>query len=150
MPRDRRNMINDGTTGLLASPPLGFIGQQQQSQGPIKGGILEAVSQRGVLHCGIRGDRPGFARYHEELSRWEGMDVEFCRLLAAALFDGDSTSVVFEDVSGREGFELLHQGNLDVLAGAIWTIQEDMKGSSFTQPYFYGPVGNSRLVAVRG
>ena len=148
MPRDGRNMFNDGSTGLLASPPLGFVGQQQHTQGPIEGGILEAVSKRGFLHCGIRGDRPGFAKYQEELSHWEGMDVEFCRLLAAALFDGDFTSVVFEDVSGRDGFELLHQGSLDVLAGVVWTLQKDMNGSSFTRPYFYGPVGDSRLVTV--
>ena len=144
MPRDGRNLINDGTTGLLASPPLGLVGKQVYPQSPVEGGTLEAASQVGILRCGIRAGRPGFANYNMERSNMEGMDVEYCRLLAAALFDGDSTAVVFEDVSDEDGFELLREGHLDVMAGALWTLQDDMKGFTFTSPYFYGPVGNSR------
>ena len=144
MRRDGRNHLNDGSTGLLASPPLGFVGQERHDLGPIPGGTLETVHDRGVLHCGIRGDRPAFATYNLELSRWEGMDIEFCRLLAAAVFDGESSSVVFEDVSDLDGYELLREGALDVLAGVVWTVPDDMNGFTFTQPYFYGPVGNDR------
>ena len=144
MPRDGRNLINDGTTGLLASPPLGSVDIPQSGRRPTEGGVLESVLGRGELRCGVRGGRPGFAVYNSDISQWEGMDVEYCRTLATALFDGDAHKVTFKDVTGFDGVAMLAEGDLDVVAGITWTLQDDMNGLSFTQPYFYGPVGNSR------
>ena len=143
IPRSARNTKNDGSTGLLASPPLGN-NEAQGFHGAFSGGTLEAVVQRGVLHCGIRGQRLGFASYNPDLSIWDGMDVDYCRALASALFDGSHQNVIFHDIDTEAGFKHLREGTIDVFSGAIWTLQDDMQGFSFSQPYFYGPVGDTR------
>lgn len=145
MPRDGRNFLDDGSTGLLASPPLGTADQPQHHDPPEIAGTLEGVLLRGVLQCGIRGDRPGFAVFNNDTSAWEGIDVDYCRALSAALFDGDPDSVAFVDTTSADGYQMLHDGSLDVLAGMLWTLQDDANGFSFSRPYFYGPIGDERF-----
>lgn len=145
MPRDGRNFLNDGSTGLLASPPLGTADQPQDHEPPAIAGTLEEVLLRGFLNCGIRGDRPGFAVFNSNTSLWEGMDVDYCRAVSAALFDGDPDSVAFVDTKSADGYQMLRDGSVDVLAGMLWTLQDDAKGFSFSRPYFYGPIGDERF-----
>ena len=141
--RSQRNQPNDGSTGLLVTPSLGLIEQQNFAPAPIKGGILERVLDRGVLNCGIRGDRPGFASFNSDVSGWEGMDIDYCSALAAALFNGTSENVVFLDVTTSRGWAELEQGAADVMAGAVWTLEDVVRGFSFSAPYFYGVPGSS-------
>jgi ABC-type amino acid transport substrate-binding protein len=148
VPRTGRNVLNNGSSGILASPPLGreLHGSRRQ------GGSLSSIFERGTLKCGIRGGRPGFAMYNVTKSEWEGLDVSFCTLLAAALGSGHFGAADFLDVSNTTGFEALYSGAVDVLAGAVWTLENDFRepvtnvGYSFTQPYFYGPINDTRYV----
>lgn len=147
-PRRARNSVNNGTTGLLMSPHLGDIEKELGVSSP----KLKEILQRGVLRCAVRGDRPGFAVQNDTTLEWKGMDVDFCKALAASLFDGKAESVQFIDIgSGAElstfGFMQLHLDEVDVFAGALWTIESVVQepasksGYDFTQPYFYGPTG---------
>lgn len=150
-PRTGKNSNNNGTSGLLVSPPLGDI--EKQSIFDLQGSTLDAIMSRGVLNCGILGGRPGFATYNSNLSTWEGMDIDFCKAVAASLFAGREQNIVFHDVRdsmGSNGFALLHNGTVDIFAGSLWTLQSSIKenvtksGYAFTQPYFYGPVNDTR------
>jgi len=159
VPRDGRNLVNDGHSGLLVTPPLGDI--DRQGPGPVDAGTLQSILERGTLNCAVQGGRPGFAMYSTGASNWEGIEIDLCKALAASLFgrqEGTQNIVLYEvgDRAESNGFDLLQKGIVDVYAGAIWTIQNDMrepftqKGYSFSQPYFYGPVNDtSRYVFVR-
>ena len=47
---------------------------------------LNAVKQRGLLHCGANGTLAGFG-LPDAQGRWTGLDVDFCRAIAAAIFN---------------------------------------------------------------
>jgi general L-amino acid transport system substrate-binding protein len=73
-----------------------------------------------------------------------GFDVDFCRAIAAAIFDGDGTKVNFTDLPTSERFHSLHNGEIDLLARLVTvTLSRDVLepstqvGFSFTQPTFF-------------
>ena len=47
---------------------------------------LQAVKQRGTLVCGVSQGVLGFSSKSER-GEWSGLDVDFCRALAAAIFN---------------------------------------------------------------
>ena len=47
---------------------------------------LDAVKQKGSLACGVSQGLPGFSD-HDAAGKWSGFDVDFCRAVAAAIFD---------------------------------------------------------------
>ncbi|CAB9522337.1 Putative amino-acid ABC transporter-binding protein YhdW [Seminavis robusta] len=140
MPRATLNNVNGGETGLIFSHPFG---ESYETRGAPLGPTLESVLERGVLRCGIRTNRSGFAR--GEGPTYTGLDVDYCHALAAGLFMGDSNAISFiELVDTVDGFRGLADGSLDVFAGAPWTFENDFKepstglGFAFSQAYFYG------------
>ncbi|CAB9531396.1 extracellular solute-binding protein [Seminavis robusta] len=148
IPRSALNHINTGdantSTGVLYSHPFGDIGSIRDDNMPF-GGTLTAILQRGKLRCGIRVGRSGFATRLEEEAGYSGMDVDYCKAVSASLFSGDVDAVEFVEVEeDSDGYMLLSAGTIDVLAGATWTLQNDVmepntqQGYTFSQPYFYG------------
>ncbi|CAB9510540.1 extracellular solute-binding protein [Seminavis robusta] len=148
IPRSALNFINMGdantTTGLLYSHPFGEIGSVRDDNVPL-GATLTGILQRGKLRCGIHVGRPGFATRVEEEAGYSGMDVDFCKAMSTSLFLGDAEAVEFVEVEeDSDGYMLLLAGTIDVLAGATWTLQNDVmepntqQGYTFSQPYFYG------------
>ncbi len=75
---------------------------------------LDAVKKRGHLICGVDGTLPGFSLLNA-VKEWEGMDVDLCRAVAAAIF-GDATKVQFVAVTAKDRFDRLAAGEFDVLA----------------------------------
>src|SRR4051794_41736258 len=75
---------------------------------------LEQVKKRGELVCGVDGSLPGFSLLNA-LREWEGLDVDLCRGVAAAVL-GDATRVKFLPVSTNDRFDRLAAGEFDVLA----------------------------------
>jgi general L-amino acid transport system substrate-binding protein len=89
------------TAGLFAT---GALGQA----------TLNGVRHRGVLLCGSNYDLVGFGLPDAQGS-WTGLDVEFCRAIAAAIFD-DPTKVRFVPLSSKDRFTALQSGEVDVLS----------------------------------
>ncbi|CAB9521145.1 extracellular solute-binding protein [Seminavis robusta] len=142
IPRSPLDSINNGATGLLYPHPFGHISNERGSL-PL-GPVFEEVLERGKLHCGIHSGRPGFAT-RVETGGHVGMDVDYCKALAASLFQGNTEAVEFVELDDDSyGYALLASGEIDVLAGATWSLQTDVKepttnqGYSFSIPYFYG------------
>ena len=52
---------------------------------------LATIKQRGVLNCGSNGTLAGFG-LPDAQGRWTGLDVDFCRALAAAIFNDPNKS----------------------------------------------------------
>ena len=141
VPRSIQDQINTGTSGLLYSYPFGDL--EQPGSGPQLGGTIETIKTRGYLKCGVS-SRAIFAIYDALRDDWSGFDVDFCRAIAAALFDGDSTKVEFTDLPASVRFFELHQEEVDVLSRITTvTLSRDVNetavgvGFSFSQPTFY-------------
>mmetsp|Transcript_3657 Transcript_3657/g.5301 ORF Transcript_3657/g.5301 Transcript_3657/m.5301 type:complete len:272 (+) Transcript_3657:2-817(+) len=128
-PRLEINEINDGeTTGLMYSHPLGKV--DTVGPGPINGGVIERILQRGFLRCGIPGDK---------IKRVE-LDVEFCRALSASVLQRTPDNVSFQRYSDDDDVYLaLENGDIDVYAGGEVDVGSDflLPGLSFSNPYFH-------------
>jgi general L-amino acid transport system substrate-binding protein len=90
--------------------------------------VLRTVQERGRLICGVNTDLPGFGFYDDVRDQWSGFDVDFCRVIAAAIL-GDANAVDFVGLttSGpNERFAAIRDGKVDVLfRNTTWTLSRD-------------------------
>jgi general L-amino acid transport system substrate-binding protein len=103
--------------------------------------MLNTVKQRGQLQCGANGSLAGFG-LPDAQGNWTGLDVEFCRAIAAAIFN-DPTKVKFVPLSAKDRFTALQSGEVDVLArNTTWTSSRDTSlGLNFTGVNYYDGQG---------
>src|SRR5437764_2467117 len=102
---------------------------------------LNTVKQRGVLNCGSNGTLAGFG-LPDSQGRWTGLDVDFCKALAAAIFN-DAGKVKFVPLTAKDRFTALQSGEVDVLArNTTWTSSRDTSlGLNFTGVNYYDGQG---------
>jgi general L-amino acid transport system substrate-binding protein len=102
---------------------------------------LDEVKARGELRCGVNGEVPGLS-YQDEDGDWSGLDVDFCRAVAAAAL-GSAEKVAFVPLSTAERFAALRDGRVDLLArNTTWTGLRDLtEGVSFAGILFYDGQG---------
>jgi general L-amino acid transport system substrate-binding protein len=85
---------------------------------------LKTVKDRGSLVCGVSQGLPGFSN-PDDKGNWTGLDVDFCRAIAAAIFN-DPTKVKFTPLSAKDRFEPLRSSEIDVLSrNTTWTSSRD-------------------------
>ena len=75
---------------------------------------LTSVKQKGFLTCGASSGSIGFGMPDAQ-GNWTGLDVDFCRAIAAAIFD-DPTKVRFIPLNAKDRFTALQAGEVDVLS----------------------------------
>lgn len=92
----------------------GLIGSVSESQAASGSATLDAVKARGELVCGVDTGIPGFA-FQDSSGEWKGLDVAYCRAIAAAVF-GDPKKVKFIGTTSKVRFTVLQSGEIDVLA----------------------------------
>ena len=104
---------------------------------PAAAQTLNTVKARGVLNCGANGTLAGFG-LPDAQGNWTGLDVEFCRALASAIFN-DPTKVKFVALTAKDRFTALQSGEVDVLArNTTWTSSRDTaNGMNFTAINYY-------------
>ena len=102
---------------------------------------LKAVKDRGMLNCGANGTLAGFG-LPDAQGNWTGLDVDFCRAIAAAIFN-DADKVKFVPLSAKDRFTALQSGEIDVLArNTTWTSSRDTSlGLNFTGVNYYDGQG---------
>jgi general L-amino acid transport system substrate-binding protein len=105
------------------------------------GSTLDKVKSQGFLTCGVSTGIPGFSNPNAK-GEWEGIDVEYCRALAAAVL-GDKTKVKFVPLTAKERFTALQSGEVDVLSrNTTWTLQRDTAlGLNFAGVTYYDGQG---------
>jgi general L-amino acid transport system substrate-binding protein len=103
--------------------------------------LLSTVLDRGNLICGVNGGLVGFS-VQEADGSYTGFDVDFCRAVAAALFD-DPDAVEFVPLSAQERFTAVQTGAVDVLfRNTTWTLSRDTTvGMDFGPTIFYDGQG---------
>ncbi len=99
------------TCAVFAGPSLGQT-------------TLSVVNQRGYLICGVSQGIYGFSA-PDQSGNWNGFDVDFCRAVAAAIFD-DPTRVRFIPLSAGERFASIQSGAVDILSrNSTWTMSRE-------------------------
>jgi general L-amino acid transport system substrate-binding protein len=102
---------------------------------------LAQVKQKGFLNCGSNPSLAGFG-VPDAQGNWTGLDVEFCRAIAAAIFN-DPTKVRFIPLSAKDRFTAVQSGEVDVLVrNSTWTMSRDTQlGLDFTGVNYYDGQG---------
>jgi len=102
---------------------------------------LDTVKSRGHLACGVSQGLPGFSS-PDDKGNWSGLDVDYCRAIAAAIF-GDASKVRYTPLSAKERFTALQSGEIDVLSrNTTWTQSRDAGlGLSFAGVIYYDGQG---------
>ncbi len=102
-------------------------GAPQTTAAPVESPTLAAIKRRGRLNCGVNQGLVGFA-FTDNRGQWRGFDVDFCRGLAAAIFD-DADAVRFVPLTAETRFQALADGRIDVLwRNTSWTMERDTSG----------------------
>jgi general L-amino acid transport system substrate-binding protein len=114
---------------------VGFMGSGAEAQ------TLKLIQQRGVLNCGANGNLAGFG-LPDAQGNWTGFDVDYCRAIAAAIFN-DPTKVKFIPLTAKDRFTALQSGEVDVLIrNTTWTSSRDTtNGLNFTGVNYYDGQG---------
>jgi general L-amino acid transport system substrate-binding protein len=104
-------------------------------------GTLDDVKSKGFIQCGANTSLIGFG-FPDDQNNWTGFDVDFCRALAAAIFN-DPTKVKFTPLSAKERFTALQSGEIDVLSrNTTWTMSRDTSlGLKFAGVTYYDGQG---------
>lgn len=101
---------------------------------------LNAIKERGMLVCGVSQGLPGFSD-NDDKGNWSGFDVDFCRALAAAIFD-DPKKVRYVPLNAAERFDALKASKIDILSrNSTWTITREMDGITFAGITYYDGQG---------
>ncbi|MBX3518536.1 MAG: amino acid ABC transporter substrate-binding protein [Xanthobacteraceae bacterium] len=109
--------------------------------GAAHAGTLDDVKARGSVLCGVSGGLAGFSQ-PDDKGNWTGIDVDFCRALAAAIFD-DPTKVKFLPLTAKDRFTALQSREIDVLSrNTTWTSSRDTSlGLNFVGVVYYDAQG---------
>jgi general L-amino acid transport system substrate-binding protein len=119
----------------------GPAGGDQRGAPAAQGSLLDEITERGVLRCGVNNTVPGFG--FETQGTIEGFDIDFCKAFAAAIFATDSpeegTHFELVPIDADHRFTALRSGEFDVLVrNTTWTSSRDgAEGVSFAHPNYY-------------
>lgn len=105
------------------------------------GEAVSRIQKNGFVRCGVNADTNAYA-YQTSDKKWKGIDVELCRLTAAAVL-GDADRIKPVAVSDSNGFAKLNAGEIDILTAATpWTLQTDtLYGASFPAVFYHSSFG---------
>jgi general L-amino acid transport system substrate-binding protein len=103
---------------------LGIFAAVGLTAGMATAGTLDDVKAKGFVQCGVSTGAPGFA-FPNDAGEWAGLDVDYCRALASAIFN-DPKAVKFTPLSSAVRFTALGSGEVDILArNTTWTYSRD-------------------------
>jgi general L-amino acid transport system substrate-binding protein len=102
---------------------------------------LDDVKAKGHIQCGVSQGLIGFSQ-PDDANRWTGLDVDFCRAVAAAIFN-DPEAVRFTPLTAKDRFTALQSGEVDILSrNTTWTMGRDTAlGLKFAGVTYYDGQG---------
>ena len=104
-------------------------------------GTLSMVKKRGKLKCGVSTGLAGFSA-PDSKGNWVGMDVDFCRAVAAAIFN-DPNKVQYVSLNAQQRFTALQSGEIDLLSRntTVNLSRDTQMGINFGPVFFYDGQG---------
>jgi general L-amino acid transport system substrate-binding protein len=120
---------------LALAAMIGIAAQATSAQ------TLKNVRDRGALICGVSQGLPGFSN-PDDRGNWTGLDVDFCRAIAAAIFN-DPNKVKYLPLAAKDRFTALQSGEIDILSrNTTWTLSRDASlGLNFPAVNYYDGQG---------
>lgn len=119
----------------------GLIGASLFATAASAQATLANVKQKGYVVCG---SNPGLAGFGvpDAQGNWSGLDVDYCRAVAAAIFN-DVSKVRFIPLNAKDRFTALQSGEVDLLVrNSTETMSRDTAlGISFTGVNYYDGQG---------
>jgi len=108
---------------------------------PANAQMLKAIKERGSLNCGVSEGLYGFSARDTD-GKWSGFDVDFCRAIAAAIFN-DASKVNYTPLDANRRFEALKSGSIDILSrNTTWTMSREVElGLTFAGTDYYDGQG---------
>ncbi len=105
------------------------------------GKTLDTIKSRDQLVCGVNVALAGFSASDSE-GKWSGMDVDYCKALAAAVL-GDASKVKYVPLNAQQRFTALQSGEIDILSrNTTWTLTRDASlGANFVGTIYYDGQG---------
>ena len=86
---------------------------------------LDVIHERGSMNCGVKSEQWGMGYLNTD-SEYTGLDVEYCKAIAAAIGLNPETDITYVYSSGSERFNLLRDSEIDVLIRTTtWTTSRD-------------------------
>ena len=87
---------------------------------------LDTIIERGSMKCGVKESQYGMGYLDAGTGVRSGLDISYCRALAAAIGLNPHTDVEFIPASGSDRFDKLASGTIDVLIRTTtWTTSRD-------------------------
>ena len=106
---------DDSTTDDTIAP----VGADTQS-------TLDVIMERGKLKCGIKTSQYGMGYLDSDTGVYSGLDVEYCRAIAAAIGLDPAADIEFIVASAGDRFTKLEDKEIDVLIRTTtWTTSRD-------------------------
>jgi len=110
------------------------------------GDTLSAVQENGQVVCGVNGGLPGMSVLNSETGIFEGMDGDYCRAVAAAVF-GDDSAVQFSTLTADQRATAIQGGEVDLIfRNTTHTLSRDAGWGDFGPTIFYD--GQGMMVPV--
>lgn len=104
---------------LLAAGALLLLAPAQAGE------VLQGIKARGWLRCGVSEGIAGFSE-QDASGRWQGMDADFCRAVAAAVL-GDPEKVRFVPLKSSTRFPALQANAIDLLVrNTTWSFTREV------------------------
>jgi len=87
---------------------------------------MDVILERGSLKCGVKESQYGMGYLDSATGVRSGLDISYCRALAAAIGLDPMTDIEFVPASSQDRFEKLASGEIDVLIRTTtWTTSRD-------------------------
>ncbi|MDB5549337.1 MAG: amino acid transporter substrate-bindnig protein [Tardiphaga sp.] len=116
-----RSTANGVALGILVATTIVAAAATDERNGT---GTLKQTINRGAVLCGVGTGLPGFSTPAAD-GVWNGFDVDFCRAVAAAIFD-DSKKVMFVPLNAADRFKDLQAGKVDILSrNSTWSMSRE-------------------------
>jgi len=99
---------------------------EDESSSPTITSTLDTIISRGSMKCGIKESQYGMAYLDPDTGVRSGLDISYCRALAAAIGLNPDTDVEYIPASGSQRFVMLQEETIDVLIRTTtWTATRD-------------------------
>ena len=109
----------DGTENNDNTDPVDPVGTDTQS-------TLDVIHDRGSLKCGIKTSQFGMGYLDSDSGAYSGLDVEYCRAIAAAIGLNPDSDIEYVVASAGDRFQKLADKEIDVLIRTTtWTTSRD-------------------------
>ena len=111
--------LQDTIFERVENPSWGAIGSPPYS-------TLDTIIARGFMKCGVKDSQYGMGYLDSDTGERSGLDISYCRAVAAAIGLDPDTDVYYIPASGSNRFDLLANGDVDVLIRTTtWTAYRD-------------------------